>query len=71
MTFLPLLGTVSESAEPLLALAAIAAFPIFWCLAVGSLAKLGGWQKLAEFYRIEKYPDGFIKEGGLQTVYLN
>mgnify|MGYP001793864918 CR=1 FL=1 len=63
---------LSGISEALLVLLTIAVFPAFWCLVVFLIAKLGGWQQLAEAYRIEQYPTGRSRRrGGLQTIYLN
>ena len=67
----PVLGAASKSVEPFLVLTAFIAFPALWCLVVGSLAKVGGWQQLAETYSIEQYPDRFRQKGGVQTIRIN
>lgn len=61
----------SDIPEPLLALLALLLFPAFWCLVVFAIAKFGGWQRLAEAYRIEQYPARSRRKSGLQSIRLN
>ncbi|MEM8505444.1 MAG: hypothetical protein AAF716_20115 [Cyanobacteria bacterium P01_D01_bin.1] len=66
-----MIGATSASAEPFTILALLIAFPAFWCLAIGAFAKLGGWQKLAEAYSIERYPARPRQKGGPKTIRVN
>ena len=46
-------------------------FPCFWYSATLLVAKMSGWQQLAEVYAIEQYPARQRQKAGLKTIFMN